>query len=275
MNRQVDAYLKRQKQWRAELTALREIFLETGLTEELKWGHPCYTLDGKNIALLHGFKEYCAVLFNKGALLKDPKGVLVQQTKNVQSARQLRFTDLAEVKKLAKTVKYDPKKAKALLKEAGVAEGTKVTVLVPAQPPYDAIADVIQPQLEAVGLAPEINKTTSYATDASRLKPDMATVSLDPSLFNLVFGGSESPLNFCAWNDPEVTAAMQATQDPTKSEAELKQAWADFQKVALDQSANIVTNAQGLLVAHSDKVKNMTIVNAPYGPQLYGVYMTK
>ncbi len=113
MNRKVDAYLKRQKQWRAELTKLREIFLETGLTEELKWGHPCYTLDGKNVALLHGFKEYCAVLFHKGALLKDPKGILVQQTKNVQSARQIRFTDLASVTKLAKTVKAYVKEAVA------------------------------------------------------------------------------------------------------------------------------------------------------------------
>jgi peptide/nickel transport system substrate-binding protein len=181
-------------------------------------------------------------------------------------------------KKLAKTVKYDPKKAKALLKEAGVAEGTKVTLLVPAQPPYDAIADVVQSQLEAVGLAPEVTKTTSYATDAARLKPDMATVSLDPTLFNLVFQSPTpegNPLNFCAWNDPAVVAALDATADPTKSEAELKQAWSDFQKLALDQSANIVTNLQGLLVAHTDKVKNMKIVNAPYGPQLYGVYMTK
>ena len=181
-------------------------------------------------------------------------------------------------KKLAKTVKYDPKKAKALLKEAGVAPGTKVTVLVPAQPPYDAIADVIQSQLEDVGLAPEITKSTSYATDAARLKPDMATVSLDPSLFNLVFQSPSpdgNPLNFCAWNDPEVVAALDATADPTKSAAELKAAWTNFQKVALDQSANVVTNGQGLLTAFSDKVKGMTIVNAPYGPQLYGVYMTK
>lgn len=113
MNRQVDAYLKKEKRWRAELTALRAIFLETGLTEELKWGHPCYALDGKNVALLHGFKEYCAILFHKGALLKDPKGVLVQQTKNVQSARQIRFTNVADVTKLAKTVKAYVKEAVA------------------------------------------------------------------------------------------------------------------------------------------------------------------
>ncbi len=180
-------------------------------------------------------------------------------------------------KKLAKTVKYDPKKAKAMLKAADVAEGTKVNVLVPAQPPYDAIADVVQAQLEAVGLSPTITKTTSYASDAARLKPDMAIVSLDPTLFNLVFqsGPDGNPLNFCAWNDPAVIAALNATTDPTKSDAELKQAYADFQKIALEQSANIVTNQQSLLVAHSDKVQGMRIVNAPYGPQLYGVSMTK
>lgn len=181
-------------------------------------------------------------------------------------------------KKLAKTVKYDVKKSKAMLKDAGVAEGTEVKVLVPAQPPYDAIGDVVQAQLEAVGLKPTVTKTTSYASDAARLKPDMAIVSLDPTLFNLVFQSATpegNPLNFCAWNDPAVVAALNATTDPTKSEAELKQAWADFQKIALEQSANIVTNQQTLLVGHSDKVQGMTIVNAPYGPQLYGVSMTK
>ena len=106
MTSAIDAYLKRQKTWRAELTKLREILASTkGLTEELKWGHPCYALDGKNVALIHGFKEYCAILFTKGALLKDPKGVLIQQTKNVQSARQIRFTSVQEVTKLEKTIK--------------------------------------------------------------------------------------------------------------------------------------------------------------------------
>jgi uncharacterized protein YdeI (YjbR/CyaY-like superfamily) len=113
MNRAVDAYLKKEKRWRKELETLRAILLETGLTEELKWGHPCYTLDGKNVALIHGFKEYCAVLFHKGALLEDPKKVLVQQTKNVQSARQMRFTDVASITKLAKTLKAYVKEAAA------------------------------------------------------------------------------------------------------------------------------------------------------------------
>ncbi len=104
MNPKVDAFLAREAQWRPEFETLRAILLGTGLAEELKWGQPCYALEGKNVALLHGFKEYCAVLFHKGALLKDPKGLLIQQTENVQSARQLRFKSLAEVKKRAKTI---------------------------------------------------------------------------------------------------------------------------------------------------------------------------
>ncbi len=105
MNPKVDAYLKRQDKWRAALTKLREIVLASTLTEELKWGHPCYALDGKNVLLIHGFKEYCAILFHKGALLQDPKGVLIQQTKNVQAARQIRFTSVEDVTRLEKTVK--------------------------------------------------------------------------------------------------------------------------------------------------------------------------
>jgi uncharacterized protein YdeI (YjbR/CyaY-like superfamily) len=105
MNPKVDAFLQRKSRWSAEFEKLRAIFLESGLDEELKWGWPCYALDGKNVALIHGFKEYCAILFHKGALLKDPKGILIQQTKLVQSARQIRFTSVEEVTKLAKTVK--------------------------------------------------------------------------------------------------------------------------------------------------------------------------
>ncbi len=121
MNPKVDAFLKREDKWRAELGKLRAILLSTGLTEELKWGQPCYALDGKNVALIHGFKEYCAVLFHKGALLKDPKGVLVQQTKNVQSARQIRFTSVQDVTKLEKTLK-------AYLREAIAIERAGLTV---------------------------------------------------------------------------------------------------------------------------------------------------
>jgi uncharacterized protein YdeI (YjbR/CyaY-like superfamily) len=105
MNPKVDAFLRRQDKWRSEFERLRAILLDCGLTEELKWGQPCYALYGKNVALIHGFKEYCAILFPKGVLLDDPKSILVQQTKNVQAARQIRFTGLQEVTKLEKTVK--------------------------------------------------------------------------------------------------------------------------------------------------------------------------
>jgi uncharacterized protein YdeI (YjbR/CyaY-like superfamily) len=105
MSPKVDAFLKRQDKWRAAFEKLRAILLASGLTEDLKWGQPCYALDGKNVALIHGFKEYCAILFHKGALLEDPRGVLIQQTKNVQAARQIRFTSAEEVTKLEKTLK--------------------------------------------------------------------------------------------------------------------------------------------------------------------------
>lgn len=105
MNPKVNAFLEREDTWRAEFEKLRKILLDSGLTEDLKWGQPCYALDGKNVALIHGFKEYCAVLFIKGALLDDPEGVLIQQTPNVQSARQMRFQSVQEVTRRAKTVK--------------------------------------------------------------------------------------------------------------------------------------------------------------------------
>jgi uncharacterized protein YdeI (YjbR/CyaY-like superfamily) len=97
-NPKVDKVLSKTGKWRDEFERLRSIILGCGLTEELKWGQPCYTLaDGANIVLMHGFKDYCAVLFFKGALMKDPAGVLVQQTENVQSARQIRFSDVRQV----------------------------------------------------------------------------------------------------------------------------------------------------------------------------------
>src|SRR5215831_5979870 len=99
-NPKVDWFFNKAKKWQEEFENLRTIILGCELTEELRWGKPCYTLDGSNIVLIHGFKEYCAVLFFKGALLKDPKGILIQQTENVQAARQVRFTSLAEVTKL-------------------------------------------------------------------------------------------------------------------------------------------------------------------------------
>lgn len=104
-NPDVDWYFTGKSPWRDEFRALRALALGTGLTEELKWGHPCYTLAGKNVALMHGFKDYCALLFHKGALLEDRQKVLVQQTANVQAARQLRFTSLADIERQAALIK--------------------------------------------------------------------------------------------------------------------------------------------------------------------------
>src|SRR4030095_2847608 len=97
MNPKVDEYLRKAKKWKEEFEKLRMILLDCGLTEELKWGCPCYTFEKSNIVLIHGFKEYCALLFFKGALLKDANGILVQQTENVQAARQIRFTNIREI----------------------------------------------------------------------------------------------------------------------------------------------------------------------------------
>jgi len=104
-NPDVDFYFTKAKHWKEELKQLRAIVFDCGLTEELKWGCPCYTFQESNIVLIHVFKEYCALLFFKGALLNDPNGILVQQTKNVQSARQVRFTNVQDIIKMKKTLK--------------------------------------------------------------------------------------------------------------------------------------------------------------------------
>jgi uncharacterized protein YdeI (YjbR/CyaY-like superfamily) len=97
MNPKVDFYFNKTTKWQEEYERLRMIILDCQLTEELKWGCPCYTFEGKNIVLIHGFKEYCALLFFKGVLLNDANGILIQQTENVQVGRQIRFTNLQEI----------------------------------------------------------------------------------------------------------------------------------------------------------------------------------
>ncbi len=104
-NPKVDFYFTKAKAWQEELAKLRTIVLDCQLTEELKWGVPCYTFEKSNIVLIHVFKEYCALLFFKGALLKDPEGLLIQQTKNVQAGRQIRFTNVREISKLKTILK--------------------------------------------------------------------------------------------------------------------------------------------------------------------------
>lgn len=127
LNPKVDWFFTKPTKWQEEYEKLRNIVLDCGLTEELKWGNPCYTTsEGKNIVLIHGFKDYCAYLFFKGALLKDAKGILIQQTKNVQAGRQIRFTGAKEITKLAPELKAYIKEAIAVEK-AGLKVVKKTT----------------------------------------------------------------------------------------------------------------------------------------------------
>ena len=105
MNPKVDFYFKKAKKWQEEFEKLRMIVLDCQLIEELKWGCPCYTFQESNIVLIHGFKEYCALLFFKGSLLPDSNGILIQQTKNVQAGRQIRFTNIEEIMELEPILK--------------------------------------------------------------------------------------------------------------------------------------------------------------------------
>jgi len=105
MNPKVDFYFIKEKQWQEEIEKLRTIILDCQLTEELKWGVPCYTFQKSNIVLIHVFKEYCAILFVKGALLKDANGILITQTENVQAARQIRFTNVQEIVEMESILK--------------------------------------------------------------------------------------------------------------------------------------------------------------------------
>ena len=105
MNPKVDSFLGRTKNWREEFEKLRTIMIDCCMTEELKWGVPCYTFQDRNIVLMHGFKEYCALLFFKGALLQDPQNILITQTENTQASRQIRFTGLQEIAAMESTLK--------------------------------------------------------------------------------------------------------------------------------------------------------------------------
>ncbi|AOS66676.1 hypothetical protein CJZ71_15060 [Bacillus subtilis] len=104
-NPKVDEFLSKAKKWKEEFEKLRTIILDCELTEDFKWMHPCYTYNNKNVVLIHGFKEYCALLFHKGALLQDAHGILIQQTENVQAARQIRFTTVQEINELENILK--------------------------------------------------------------------------------------------------------------------------------------------------------------------------
>ena len=142
LNPKVDDFLSEAKTWKEEFVKLREIVLGCELTEEFKWMHPCYTLNGKNIVLIHGFKEYCALLFHKGALLKDTEKILIQQTENVQSARQIRFTTLQEVVEMEPTIKAYIQEAIEVEKaglEVKVEKNKEIIILEELQTKFDEL----------------------------------------------------------------------------------------------------------------------------------------
>ncbi len=117
MNPKVDWFFNKATKWQEEYSVLRLIVLDCGLSEELKWGCPCYTFQKSNVVLIHGFKDYCALLFMKGVLIKDTKGILIQQTENVQAARQIRFRTVQEILKLKSILKTYIKEAITIQKK--------------------------------------------------------------------------------------------------------------------------------------------------------------
>ncbi|MCL4119927.1 UNVERIFIED_CONTAM: hypothetical protein GTU68_032643 [Idotea baltica] len=126
MNPDVASFLNNLSAWQSELKLLHNYISTSGLVDEFKWKHPCYTHKGKNVILIHGFKAYCAILFTKGALLKDTENILIQQTENVQEARQIRFTSRSEIKALEKTIKSYIQEA-ILVEESGLKVKKKKT----------------------------------------------------------------------------------------------------------------------------------------------------
>lgn len=177
MNPKADFYFTKARQWSEEIQKLRVIALDCGLTEELKWGCPCYTSEGRNIVLIHVFKEYCALLFFKGVLMKDPKGILIQQTENVQSTRQMRFTNVHEI------IKREPV-IRTYIREAIRVEkaGLKVELKKPSE---FAVAEEFQTQLDKMpvlkkafaGLTPGRQRAyLLYFSDAKQSKTREARV---------------------------------------------------------------------------------------------------
>ena len=153
MNKRVDVALSKETRWPDEMAELRKIALASGLTEELKWGQPCYTLNGKNVFLLHGFKEYFAILFFKAAIMKDPDKLLIQQTTNVQSGRQMRFKDMAELKKLKPFVKK-------YISEAIAVEESGAKVPVKKASDFEIPDEVISAMRKIKGLTSAFKKLT-------------------------------------------------------------------------------------------------------------------
>lgn len=140
LNPKVDEFIGKSKKWNEEYEKLRNIVLDCELTEEFKWMHPCYMFEKKNIVLIHGFKEYCALLFHKGVLLKDAHGILIQQTENVQAARQIRFTNVQEIVELEPILKayiYEAIEVEKAGLEVNFKKNTEIIIPVELQDKFD------------------------------------------------------------------------------------------------------------------------------------------
>ncbi|MGF9975886.1 YdeI family protein [Viridibacillus arvi] len=140
LNPKVDEFIGKSKKWKEEYEKLRNIVLDCELTEEFKWMHPCYMFEKKNIVLIHGFKEYCALLFHKGVLLKDAHGILIQQTENVQAARQIRFTNVQEIVEMEPILKayiYEAIEVEKAGLEVNFKKNTEIIIPVELQDKFD------------------------------------------------------------------------------------------------------------------------------------------
>jgi ABC-type transport system substrate-binding protein len=177
-------------------------------------------------------------------------------------------------KKLDHSYSFNPKKAKALLKQAGVAPGTTISGLAPTSIPNPAIAEIVQSQLKDVGLNLQYTISSDLVNEAANKKPDVLFVSFDPSLWSLAFT-QFSTLNICNWSNPQVTADLAVISDATKTDQEKKTAATDLQKTVLDESPVIVTTLGPLTAAHTKNVQGIKVITNPFGPNLDTVYMTK
>lgn len=177
LNPKVDAYIEKNSRWQQELHELRAIVLDCGLTEELKWGAPCYTIRGGNVLLLHVFKNYCAIMLFKGALVTDPEGVLVQQSKNTQGLRHLRFTNVDEIRVQRELIRRIIVEAVAV-EEAGLTVKYKSTSEYPVPEEFQAMLDG-RPEVKAAFEALTPGRQRGYLlyfSDAKQSKTRAARV---------------------------------------------------------------------------------------------------
>jgi peptide/nickel transport system substrate-binding protein len=177
-------------------------------------------------------------------------------------------------KSLQKTYKYNPKKAKALLKQAGVAPGTKVTALVSTSTPQPVIAEVVQSQLKKVGLEMEITQSTNLPGDAARLQPDMTFAGIEVNLLPFAVNQTTT-LNICGWRNPEATQALTDARDGSKTTEQQQAAWDKLQRILLDESPFVFMVVSPLLAAGSDKLDGIVHMSSTYGAYLNTVYMKK